>query len=1570
VPVCVHIPTRLRAVPGSLVEPNVAAIGDALTAAAQRALARSRAEVQAKLGEGVQVRLNDPVLRWSGDLSGQVGPGARTLIERAIIAALAHAVARALLPTEPAAPRNDGAGEPVRERFDPARYDARLRAYVVPSYKPPTGGRQKVPLSGEQKQGRPWHLRLSASFHLTPAHFFDIYEGVLTATAADEGDLRGLHAEVLETHREATAWVVEVLQETGLQALADNVHTAFHASRSAGEKVYGVFGWGSLRKDFVAVDEDHTLAGKVPEFGNSGYLVDKPPPGGGPDQRTMLPGGWLLLVFLPLPRVVLEDVVRLGDSPNIKLVLRDTAGLVDEDDFAAAVKVIWAEAEQYAGDSQADVLAQKFTIRRRVPDRTLAVLMRQQRETLSTGSGRLGRAMALDDAALAPLRPALRAFLETLREDKPPAPKAPDADGFWPAGARGANVLAAYVDDLEMRVLGGKNATFLRQQVDEVGRIFTLKDSFWGNDRTEAMQHFVDRWEKRDARLFELLLDELGRRGQFQAFIDEVRTLSGLFDTIRRRIILALLARTRYANDARIAALTRTVELAAAGTLKFHYDDKANEIWIDGKEDKKLRAAGMANADAKAGVVAEIEPYYSDSARVYQFSPELLDKLREPTRKKVGELMARMICGSGETMTQEQLLQKAMQEAAAELKPPPTEKDLVKVTLQQSVKVLKVERKVELGVTETNVTYQEVRRLGSEPWETVGEPKEVGAYAFESRLKVFHVEHLIDFLGTLVLAESVVIGAFLVIEVAAVSLGTLLAFVAIRLVIYRFTTDQADRTLDGYLIAALQGELDAVGFKLVSGVAKGVAQSFAGRLLARELISEVSTKWIVFGLRGLVTATGVGATEVVNQFAEDLLTLSNCKGWSGVERYWDRFKTGFCMALLMEFVAIPLLAPPLRLALEKAGTAVDAAVALRKTGRPLGEIAGLLLKGTEALEEALGRTIKQPGAAPALVRGFRERIQQVLKSLASEYQSRAYASLLDLYGPELSSEAVRGLRRLIGAAGEREVDALMQRLLAQKVAPTDLLRVLGSLDEEAIGALAKAGQMERLAASPRIMALAMRNPAGASKLLTEGPFKLSVDRLEAYIGRLETLSPAARDSVLEAIAAGHPFPPDLLLAAARQKGALDTTALGALTRLADSLAGRAGQLERLAASPRLLGFGLRNPDTAAKLLEAGPFKGSVDRLEAYLGQLEKLPPGAGDSVLNAIASGHPLPPELLLAAARQVGALDAPTLDLLKRLAGAKIVVGKLFDGSGPQLAEFAEKFGKLSAAEQRFALQLAEATTPQRVLTQASEARGELRSVARELDPARARRGAALDPAVRARGRELVLSRLRTGKYQIAILDTVLAEHAKQLAILRKALSDFAPDAIFGSERGGQLLAESAAAGDPKLASRVVAITTRTADAKKLPVATVMQDFRAKIAALYDGPGRARRFVFTETFLSGTAVQTLEDHLLIPIARQYKDAEFLGLWMREGLGFDVAVGSPAGIEAVPVIKGVPNLKAGAVDVPFIVAEDAKRVIEGAGTEPLYVFGSDGRIVEVLEPKPGETTRSMIIRILLERGGP
>jgi hypothetical protein len=999
--------------------------------------------------------------------------------------------------------------------------------------------------------GPPYRIRKKVALRLTPRQFFEIRKrlgrGTGTGTT-DPADPMELYFPQLDDVMPAAAWLSEARQRYDFATLSREVTAAYAVTRKSGEYVWAISGWGQLRAAIAGADRDGKVAAAVPDFTRIGFVEAKPDGA----EQTLLPGAWVLSVFLPLPNLTLGDLVELRPERTVDVPLSEAGALVTPEAFAAATGADWAATVRAVPDLPVPVVAVVFVVRRAVHERALAALLRAHRKTS------LGKVVALTEAATEQLGPTLGPFAAALADPAAPAAaRRGPAAGSWQPGGMGVHLSPVLPADLRTRVLRQANAAFIDAQAAEVQRILRLENGFWSADRKAAFREYVIGWDRgrRDPALFVLVLDELHKRGELDTFFGAVGEMWST-DTYLKRLVVRLVVGSPYADDPRIRAVVASIEALVHSGERGRYDVDKQEIWLLNDSDKIVCAAGDSTDDA-AGVVAVVDPYYSESSRVHQPKPEILEKLKEPTRKKVSELIGRMVCNPGERMTREELLQKAMQEAAKEM-PPLEEKDLVKVTLRKTVRVLKLERRTEAGVPAVYVHYQPVQKVGDNPWVPAGEVIVGSPTAFEAYLTSYHVQHLQEALTVFLLAETVIFGGVMIIELGIASGLQLLFFVSVQLVIYRFTTDAEDRTLQGYLTAALKGELDAVGFKGLSLAVKQVVGFGAGFLVTRELVSEVATKWIVFALRGGLTAAGIGAMEVAYQFADDLLRYSHCSGWSSPGTYWTRFKHGFLAGLAMEFAVVPLLSPALRPALEKAGTAVEAARALRSSGLSWGETVSALLKGAREVEAAIGRTVEHE-AGGVIAKGFRAKFTEILTAIGREYRSRAYQSLLELYGPELTGAASEGLERLVRTAGERQIDGLLQRLLTNQRAPAEVLRAIGAADDALMRAMAEAGTLPQLGSAPRVLFFLTQEPAIAARVLA-GPFQHGPAALERFLQRLEPLSADAGRSVIRALAADNPLPAELLLGAAKQVGALDEAALLRLRQLHEA------EVQRVAAA--------------------------------------------------------------------------------------------------------------------------------------------------------------------------------------------------------------------------------------------------------------------------------------------------------------------------------------------------------------------------------------------------------------------
>src|SRR5262249_30258105 len=137
------------------------------------------------------------------------------------------------------------------------------------------------------------------------------------------------------------------------------------------------------------------------------------------------------------------------------------------------------------------------------------------------------------------------------------------------------------------------------------------------------------------------------------------------------------------------------------------------------------------------GIIGEIKPYFTEGAVVSRPNKAAMARLGPATQKKIGELMAAMMCKAGESRTREQLIEEAVQAASKELNL--TEKDFDRVAMRMSYRFIKAQRRTESGFNVVWVTVRPVRKFGDEAWEETGPDKEIQLGELDATLTAIHV---------------------------------------------------------------------------------------------------------------------------------------------------------------------------------------------------------------------------------------------------------------------------------------------------------------------------------------------------------------------------------------------------------------------------------------------------------------------------------------------------------------------------------------------------------------------------------------------------------------------------------------------------------------------------------------------------------------------------------------------------------------------------------------------------------------------------------------------------------------
>ncbi|MDC0711582.1 hypothetical protein POL68_24140 [Stigmatella sp. ncwal1] len=218
-----------------------------------------------------------------------------------------------------------------------------------------------------------------------------------------------------------------------------------------------------------------------------------------------------------------------------------------------------------------------------------------------------------------------------------------------------------------------------------------------------------------------------------------------------------------------------------------------------------------------------------------------------------------------------------------------------------------------------------------------------------------------------------------------------------------------------------------------------------------------------------------------------------------------------------------------------------------------------------------------------------------------------------------------------------------------------------------------------------------------------------------------------------------------------------------------------------------------------------------------------------------------------------------------------------------------------------------------------------------------------------------------RPPTYEGYVFDKVLAENQAALARSRVALHSMNPDVIVGMERGGSFLTEALTQGEPILAAKV----------RKMRVHRAPEGQPSK-KGKYDGPkmqaefqalinGGAKEIVVYDAYMGGTTARSLIKQVFTPLAEKNPGVTFHMYWLRETFGFRGA--EVVGLEKAHILNTVE-------EVSLVLGDDLDVVMSPNGQASIRLFNSEGKVTEVVTPKPGQTTRQVLIELLNRPSSP
>jgi hypothetical protein len=187
-------------------------------------------------------------------------------------------------------------------------------------------------------------------------------------------------------------------------------------------------------------------------------------------------------------------------------------------------------------------------------------------------------------------------------------------------------------------------------------------------------------------------------------------------------------------------------------------------------------------------------------------------------------------------------------------------------------------------------------------------------------------------------------------------------------------------------------------------------------------------------------------------------------------------------------------------------------------------------------------------------------------------------------------------------------------------------------------------------------------------------------------------------------------------------------------------------------------------------------------------------------------------------------------------------------------------------------------------------------------------------------------------------------------------------PDVLVAVERGGWFLTDVVTRFEPGLKDKV----SRVGKVQNNDPAHYAQ-IRAHTETLMLEQGK-RRIAVVDAYMGGFNAPALIKNVFEPLLKKHAKTmgrlRFGSYWLREAAGFELEGGQlrPATYHATGPYADL--IDAEALTVPWIFGDDVNIIVKGGSREPIRIFNSDGDVIDIIYPKPGETTYDLAVRLL------
>jgi hypothetical protein len=991
-----------------------------------------------------------------------------------------------------------GVREIVREDYDPTRDDQ--DGYSVPSYNG-SGASTRVALHVRAPRSRrPWIIRRAINFRA----LVDDYIEYLARLQGDEMAFKALYTDILEDVRWVSLWLVQVNTSVLLSELSPVLYQrAAELSHISSKQIlaHGAAFNETHRQLLIDIDLDQVVERDIPDMSrNVGSITLEH------GEVRLQSGAWMLFTTMVLPKIELADVAVLDPEILVALPIRDLTFLVPQQLFKEIYGIEWDEFLKEFGDEQVTLRFQPVAVRRRIHFQSLQFLIQELmfqriRSALTRDTFYFGQLDALNNSTLDQLPAAVRPQADVSTNDVTRALDQTQVADHWLPTWKGGYFLAV-VNVGSDRVGIVLFRAPARQLVPALLAKLDGDPVLW--DWNRALLNFLDHYFGADIRqtrppggtLFEFVLAELEQLGKLDLLFDKVEESS--YPATYQRVIRLSLA-TRYADHPRVR---RSYELLLHRVLQAReniYRPAEREIWLERDEDRKVKV-GQVFGDVRSIYIFERKEKQLKETRAAEF--------RAALKAERQALIANILSGKDTSQYTEDSFAKATIAAAAQdihL----TNDDFETVTVQRSMRLLGVEVHTVEALTRFYITFEFVERVVGKDWQSVSAPITEIEDDFEARLIYWSLGRTAEVykaIGIAVVAVGFIAIAWevglvgLLVDLAGGTTAVLLSIGISELIyILRVIFGDAKLTLFGFLEAALDGYLMAVGFR-----GAGLLGRAAARVIGTQSLERIIGGW---ALERLIAGTvGGAATAALTRFSHDLIKIATGDGgWSSIGDYVRDMTWGALFGTVFEF-GTGALGPLVRASGENAFETI-AEVVNKVRSEGLGAV-----QWTKLTTEALGKmraSLKEvigDVAADGFVKAMGSRLAEVTEQLGAKYRLAVFRRVLELSPEAMSREALGGLETFLNAS-EAELSNESALAVLNTLKPEQLrtlLETLGELDHGVIQKLAKTNQLADLATD--LQAARRANP-GRDIPLLQIAAKL---RAQGHAGRLAVLEDVAQ----------------------------------------------------------------------------------------------------------------------------------------------------------------------------------------------------------------------------------------------------------------------------------------------------------------------------------------------------------------------------------------------------------------------------------------------------------------------------